>query len=888
MLDFQPKLQFGSRLAKVGIFSIDPANFLLGRNAPISLLAEPLTSYKPLIQPSPIGWHSWEPSRGNDLSSPVEVDRAVDPESLDLFATKFNLEILGEASLEENREQSIDVAAVERDSALAPSISPDRLKSVNPSSQFPQVSPKISENIDLQTSEVTGTDPMSVQIDRVDHSNSPEPVVEDSLPRSTLARLTIDLPPTIFHPTAATDTVDRVANLASERINAATVGDSLDRSNVNLAPTGSQVEPKLAKFLPVSANLGSEQPSLEQIVPSSKSATDLSPTGFQSGEVAQQPDNFALAPTSPVIVTESLSSPRSDLDLSSTIFSSTTSATSLVDELPTNLTDESINPEISVESQPQSLPSRSAIEQPTIFRDASDVVAVVPEKKSSEIIAASFPELLFSSDLNPPHPIFHAANKADEVVQELPTNLAADLKHPSEPMVDNPSPSKLDIDHPPTIFRDEIEVAAAATDITFPAALATSGSAKINPETVVNLPPSVPPKVDKVDIDLPPTVFHAANEIEAAAPELTPNLAPESINSETVGDTLIRSVPDRAELDLPPTVFRSLNEVAEFGAQLPANLAPEQSIDEVTSIALPQIAERDEPETILPVKGYATGGQVADTHRIGDTIHPSDTVAAMLTPKEFIVNVQAAQKNINLLEHINSGGELTQFITPNSDSPTASPASTREIPAQAAPLTVQSLQRTHDNLQRSSLADAIEDRQSSRPNTIEGDSVIARGSINNYDSPPLIFRQPKADSDLPATSGNAPQTQWNSVEDLLSGNHDRSTIFNFPDNVEPHGGSPNANRHDLASMLRPGINSTSNGAAMVSRFASAEAVISRDIRTDLQPITETISAPAPPTAKKTDGSGELETLAREIYQRLRQRLEIDRERQGIYNGRISW
>ena len=61
-----------------------------------------------------------------------------------------------------------------------------------------------------------------------------------------------------------------------------------------------------------------------------------------------------------------------------------------------------------------------------------------------------------------------------------------------------------------------------------------------------------------------------------------------------------------------------------------------------------------------------------------------------------------------------------------------------------------------------------------------------------------------------------------------------------------------------------------------------------DISTKIEPITETIESASSLSEEDNDDTANLEALAREIYSRLRQRIEIERERHGGYSGRLPW
>jgi TP901 family phage tail tape measure protein len=65
------------------------------------------------------------------------------------------------------------------------------------------------------------------------------------------------------------------------------------------------------------------------------------------------------------------------------------------------------------------------------------------------------------------------------------------------------------------------------------------------------------------------------------------------------------------------------------------------------------------PDAPQPPKGYATGG-----------LAPSDTVPAMLTPKEFVVKKDAAEKHLPELQAMNAGQDDPHKPTPDRVSPT--------------------------------------------------------------------------------------------------------------------------------------------------------------------------------------------------------------------------
>ncbi|NJL64665.1 MAG: hypothetical protein HC903_26190 [Methylacidiphilales bacterium] len=166
-------------------------------------------------------------------------------------------------------------------------------------------------------------------------------------------------------------------------------------------------------------------------------------------------------------------------------------------------------------------------------------------------------------------------------------------------------------------------------------------------------------------------------------------------------------------------------------------------------------------------------------------------------------------------------------------------------------------------------------------------STITNNS-NHYSSPSLVFRQ--ANTNNTATDNNfntSLPTQWGSVEELLNGNAEEFTAFNFSPDRQ-------SNLHNSTNLQIPQI--LTKRLPAIQGFADGGEVAESDIATDIEPVTETIQSPADSAnnsdsykeEKNEDNSPDLETLAREIYSKLRQRLEIERERYGMYSGRLPW
>ncbi|OKH50464.1 hypothetical protein NIES2101_19210 [Calothrix sp. HK-06] len=300
--------------------------------------------------------------------------------------------------------------------------------------------------------------------------------------------------------------------------------------------------------------------------------------------------------------------------------------------------------------------------------------------------------------------------------------------------------------------------------------------------------------------------------------------------------------------------------------------------------------------------GYATGGLVAHSNTSDNpTIAPSDTVPAMLTPGEFVINVRDAQKNINILRHINSGGTLPEDITtpvkPSIEQTEENDDATERLDS-FQPSTKVDIQTSLTNVISPKLTGSeIRSPGINAPNSIQFNTFdnsvensnqnLTTGVNNNshqYSSPPLIFRQANTSNTTKVYEHNISTDiplEWGSVEELLNGSAD-STNNSASDNLEEF----------IFSKSAPSISTQRLPA--VQGFALGGEVTASDIATDIEPVTETIQRLSDSNASDSskeeneNDSLDLETLAHQIYSRLRQRLEIERERYGAYSGRLPW
>ncbi|MHC5750140.1 MAG: hypothetical protein ACYTXF_05740 [Nostoc sp.] len=313
----------------------------------------------------------------------------------------------------------------------------------------------------------------------------------------------------------------------------------------------------------------------------------------------------------------------------------------------------------------------------------------------------------------------------------------------------------------------------------------------------------------------------------------------------------------------------------------------------------PQVEQNAIAENLPAPKGYATGGHVIDSHvENRQQIAPSDTIPAMLTPGEFVINTRDAQKNLPLLHHINTGGTPHDIILPSLQTP--NPQELEEETSPETPTKVDSFPdtslqlksaETHssqisNSLTPSSLGLDIGKQKlsilnSPQLNPLQNETIHVDEPSPQYSSPPLIFRKTNSTTNTSSQWSNTP-SQWSTVEDLLNGNDDEFTSFNFNE------GESNSQNYEFSHVSEsPQVFAKHLPSAR--GFANGGEVTPPDISREIAPVTETIEiASSFSQEDDKDDTADLEALAREVYHRLRQRIEIERERHGGSSGRLRW
>ncbi|MEH2198737.1 hypothetical protein [Nostoc sp.] len=436
----------------------------------------------------------------------------------------------------------------------------------------------------------------------------------------------------------------------------------------------------------------------------------------------------------------------------------------------------------------------------------------------------------------------------------------------------------------PEIFKASIASASLAEISEAPTIIATSP--EISEASVVN--------ASLAEISEAPTIIATSPEISEASvasaslPEISEAPRITATSPEIVGEaSIFRKIIETVESENPEILIWDNPDILENPTY------PQDEVSTAPKIEQNAIAQKPAP------KGYATGGHVTDSPvENRQHIAPSDTVPAMLSPGEFVINTRDAQKNLPLLHHINTGGTphdiiLPSLQTPNSTEPeeTISP----ETPTKVDSFSDTSLQlksaetdspEISNSLIPSPLGLNINQKKlsilnSPQLNPLENETIDVGESSPQYSSPPLIFRKVNSTNNTSSQWSNTP-SQWSSVEDLLNVNNDEFTSFNF------HDGESNSQNYEFShGSESPQV--FAKHLPLTRGFANGGEVTLPDISREIQPVTETIeSVSSSSHGDEKDDTADLEALAREIYHRLRQRIEIERERHGGYSGRLPW
>ncbi|MEH2443056.1 hypothetical protein [Nostoc sp.] len=523
--------------------------------------------------------------------------------------------------------------------------------------------------------------------------------------------------------------------------------------------------------------------------------------------------------------------------------------------------------------------------------EASTISAILPETSEASVVSASSPEIdetptiiATSSEIGETSVV--SASLAE--ISEAPTITATSPEIFEVPVA---SASLPEIIEAPTITATspgifEASVASAISPKIGEASVASATSPEIVEASVAS---ATSPEIVEASVAsaTSPEIVEAS-VASASLPEISEASVASATSPEIVGEaSIFRKIIETVESENPEILTWDNPDILENPTY------PQDEVSTAPKVEQNAIAQKPAP------KGYATGGHVTDSPvENRQHIAPSDTVPAMLSPGEFVINTRDAQKNLPLLHHINTGGIPHDIILPSLQTPDLTEP--EETTSPETPTKVDSFSDTSLQL-KSAETDSPEISNSLIPsplglninqkklsilnspqlNPLQNETIDVGESSPQYSSPPLIFRKANSTTKTSSQWSNTP-SQWSSVEDLLNGNNDDFTSFNF------HDGESNSQNYEFSH----GSESPQVFAKHLPSprgFANGGEVTLPDISREIQPVTETIeSASSSSQGDEKDDTANLEALAREIYHRLRQRIEIERERHGGYSGRLPW
>ncbi|WP_334860361.1 hypothetical protein [Nostoc sp.] len=730
-----------------------------------------------------------------------------------------------------------------------------------------------------------------------------------------------------------------IDSVKSQEIDSIITSESLDGAPVQLTPNSAEIEDIPSLF----SNFDSD----EQLVASESQSAMVVNVSDVSANVAslQRYSNLdnttsEFTESQPILAAPEIGETPIISAISSEIVETPT-VSAISPEIVETPTITAISPEI-VETPTITAISPEIVETPRITATSPEIVqalvvsATSPEIVETPTITATSPEIvqaLVVSAISPEIVETPTITAISSEIVETPTVSAISpeivetptISAISSEIVETPTVSAIspEIVETPTVSAISPEIVETPTiTATSPEIVETPTITAISPEIVET------PTVTAISPEIveTPTVTATSPEIvetptvTATSPEFAQALVVSASSPEIVETPTITAIsPEIAEeasifriINLEQTVESENPEISAIGdtwdnPEIQENPTfPQDEVSTATKVEQNAIAQKSAP------KGYATGGHVTDSHvENRQHIAPSDTVPAMLTPGEFVINIRDAQKNLPLLHHINTGGTPHDIILPSLQTPNLTEA--EEIISPETPTKVDSFSDTSLQL-KSTETDSPEISNSLIPSslglniskqklsilnspqlhTLQNETIDVGEASPQYSSPPLIFRKANPTTYTSSQSLNTP-SQWSSVEDLLNGNNDDSTSFNFHDgnnddftSFNSHDGESNSQNYEF-SHVSESSQVFAKHLPAPRGFANGGEVTLPDISREIQPVTETIeSAFSSSGGDEKDDTANLEALAREIYHRLRQRIEIERERHGGYSGRLPW
>jgi hypothetical protein len=391
----------------------------------------------------------------------------------------------------------------------------------------------------------------------------------------------------------------------------------------------------------------------------------------------------------------------------------------------------------------------------------------------------------------------------------------------------------------------------------------TQTTSEISPGFENNLEQPTSPQIPSVNL----------NELTQTTSEISPVFEPTTQQSQPTSF----QTPSVSSNELSQT-----SEIFETNLEQPTSPQISQTTGDDS-----ETENNDNVEKSKATQGFFTGGKVIESNNVNHKpIGTSDTVPAMLTPGEFVVNSKYTEENLPLLEHINQGGQIEDLIQ---DSRASDTEQTEENSSLVPPLLGANIANHKSSFTKNQI---LHNRKENNNGLVQ-----KKSPKNNYSSPPLIFKKSNhKTSEQDEQNYFDTPTSWSNLQELMSFENENENFIDL--NNENNSVTTSNNERNRTSNFQSFNSSQTSSNSQVDlikkgnytqkkqrKAYQSENIFQNEIFQKGEANSETIDAE---TDYKESDEIILESLAREIYKRLRQELEIEKERHGKHLGRLTW
>ncbi|WP_315863198.1 family 10 glycosylhydrolase [Anthocerotibacter panamensis] len=509
---------------------------------------------------------------------------------------------------------------------------------------------------------------------------------------------------------------------------------------------------------------------------------------------------------------------------------------------------------------------------PTLQADSQDIAESVSDLPATTAITPTIaptlqaaPTELTSTDIAEPTLQVPSLQTKTEVpasaepapVPEVPASTPPTLQTPTLPAKAEVAPSTVELPSTPA----ETGLATPPTLQAAPAIEAEAPVISAQPISAQETPAL--PTLTRVEAPLPETEATAAVPPTISAPTLAPTL---QATAETPTLQAAPGVEAPIEGSTPPT----LQAKAAVPIEIQVPTRSDRSDAPPPALQAAPASSTVQTDLITPLKTTDPLTAPVDVPATEATVEVSPTVSAHAsvsddTPTDILTPAPASIQPLR--ETALSLPEPNASSNTELQPPTAAPsvqthslpsASTPALDSPTLPTVLENLSTLRPLVQRSSLQPEPETNpdptltfpEPSRPTA----AVVATSTYQGFTPLTYAISPSVQRSSRQETPPSEPPDSWSSIEQLMDGHPPSAPIQRFQDTTQP---------------------------PVIQRFDETPVASSAPTTT---PATNTFE----PHDEKEDLE-QLETLAREIYNTVRQRLELERERRGnSYSGRLPW